>query len=78
MQGTHAETHTAARLNVCLPNVSSDDASEDEGSGQEEPNDDVATPAKSPHADKDLLNGRCVRTPLRPTQYTHDEKTQHR
>ena len=76
-----------------LQNVSSDDATDDEGSGesaldlsvdqddrieQEGPNDGLATPAKDPHAEKDLLNGRCVRTPLRPTQYTHEEKTQHR
>ena len=73
--------------------MSSDDATDDEASGysaldsdmgqgersgQEEPNDDLATPAKSPHGDQDLLNGHCVRTPLRPTQYTHEEKTQHR
>ena len=76
-----------------LQNVSSDDATDNEGSGesaldlgvdqddrvgQEGPNDDLATPAKDPHVEKDLLNGRCVRTPLRPTQYTHEEKTQHR
>ena len=76
-----------------LQNVSSDDATDNEGSGesaldlgvdqddrvgQEGPNDDLATPAKDPHAEKDLLNGRCVGTPLHPTRYTHEEKTQHR
>ena len=37
-----------------------------------------STPFKAPHDSEDLLNGYCVRTPLKPTQYTHEEKMQHR
>ena len=51
---------------------------EDDDDVDDDDHDDDYSIVESAVDAMDLLNGHCVRTPLKPTRYTHEEKRQHR
>lgn len=55
----------------------SEDREDDDDVDDDDHDDDYSIVESTVDA-MDLLNGHCVRTPLKPTRYTHEEKRQHR